>query len=42
MSKQNFQKLDPLQTPAKNLGTKYASLSKIIWCKKLTHGALQK
>jgi hypothetical protein len=39
---QNSQKLDPLQIPAKNYSPKYASLSKLFWCKKLNHGALQK
>jgi hypothetical protein len=39
---QNSQKRDPLQIPAKILSPKYASLSKIFWCKKWTHGALQK
>jgi hypothetical protein len=38
----NSQKLDLLQIPAKNFCPKYGSLSKIFWCKKLTHGALQK
>jgi hypothetical protein len=28
--------------PSKKIQAKYASLSKIFWCKKLTHGALQK
>jgi hypothetical protein len=35
-------KLDSLQVPAKKIRPKYASLSDIFWCKKLTHGALQK
>jgi hypothetical protein len=39
---QNSQKLDPLQMPAKKFRPKYASLSKIFWCKKLTRGAFQK
>jgi hypothetical protein len=39
---QNFQKLDPLEITAKKFRPKYASLSKIFWCKKLTHGGLQK
>jgi hypothetical protein len=40
---QNSQKLDPLdKTATKNFKPKYASLLKIFWCKKLTHGALQK
>jgi hypothetical protein len=39
---QNFQKLDPLQILAKQFLPKYDSLSKIFWCKNLTHGALQK
>jgi hypothetical protein len=39
---QNSQKLDPLEITAKKYMPKYASLSKIFWCKKLTHGALQK
>jgi hypothetical protein len=38
----NFQKLDPLQIAANKIRPKYASLSKIFWCKKLTHDALQK
>jgi hypothetical protein len=36
----NFQKLDPLEITAKKFRPKYASLSKIFCCKKLTHGAL--
>jgi hypothetical protein len=40
---QNSQKLDPLQIPStKNFWLKYVSLSKIFWCNKLIHGALQK
>jgi hypothetical protein len=40
---QNSQKLDPSEITAKiNFRPKYPSLSKIFWCKKLTHGALQK
>jgi hypothetical protein len=39
---QNTPKLDPLQIIAKKFKPKYASLSKIFWCKKLTYGALQK
>jgi hypothetical protein len=39
---QNSQKLDALEITAKKFMSKYASLSKIFWCKKLTHGALQK
>jgi hypothetical protein len=40
---QNSQKLDPLQMAAKKyFRPKYASLSKLFWCKKLTHDALQK
>ncbi len=39
---QNSKKLDPLQIWVKNLRPKYASLSKMFWCKNLTHGALQK
>jgi hypothetical protein len=39
---QNSQKLDPLQIQAKKFSPKYASLSEIFRCKKLTYGALQK
>jgi hypothetical protein len=40
---QNSRKLDPLEITAKPIfRPKYASLSKIFWCKKLTRGALQK
>jgi hypothetical protein len=39
---QNSQKPDPLQMPAKKFRPKYASFSKISWCKKFTRGALQK
>jgi hypothetical protein len=41
---QNSEKLFVgLQIPAKKIfRTKYARLLKIFWCKKLTHGALQK
>jgi hypothetical protein len=40
---QNSQKLDLLEiATTKNFTPIYASLSKIFWCKKLTHGALQK
>jgi hypothetical protein len=40
---QNSHQLVLLQITAnKNFGPKYASLLKIFWCKKLTHGALQK
>jgi hypothetical protein len=39
---QNSRKLDPLEITAKKFRPKYVSLSKIFWCKKLTHGALQK
>jgi hypothetical protein len=38
---QNSKRLDPLQITAKKFRPKYSSLSKIFWCKKLTHGALQ-
>jgi hypothetical protein len=37
----NSQKLGLLQIPAKKFRTKYASLSKIFWWKKLTDGALK-
>jgi hypothetical protein len=36
----NSQKLDPLQMPVKKFRPKYASLSKIFRCNKLTHGAI--
>jgi hypothetical protein len=39
---QNSQKLDPLEIRAETFQAEYASLSKIFWCNKLTHGALQK
>jgi hypothetical protein len=39
---QNSQQLDPLKITAIQFRPKYTSLSKIFWCKKLTHGALQK
>jgi hypothetical protein len=35
---QNSQKLDPLEITAKKFRPKHASLSKIFWCKKFTHG----
>jgi hypothetical protein len=38
---QNYQKLDPIQITAKKFRPKCASLSKIFWCNKLTHGALK-
>jgi hypothetical protein len=37
---QNSQKLDPSQLTEKNFSPKYTCLSKIFWCKKLTHVAL--
>jgi hypothetical protein len=39
---QNYQKLNPLQIPEKKFLPKYARLSRIFWCNKLTHGAIQK
>jgi hypothetical protein len=39
---QKSQQLDPFQILAKKFRPEYASLPKMFWCKKLTHGALQK